>query len=93
MSRLYGIKVHRKKPSWSDDSHYHFLQQHSFECIKCEVDACLCPKGRNYDLDPRWEVMICDRCSSNGAHIPCFKKASGTNIVPEKWYCDVCTPR
>jgi hypothetical protein len=37
MARTYGVKIHRKKPSWASESHYDFLQQHYFESIKCEV--------------------------------------------------------
>jgi hypothetical protein len=37
MLQAYDVKINQKKPSWTSDSHYDFLQQHYFESIKCEV--------------------------------------------------------
>ena len=36
--------------------------------------------------------VLLEPITSNGAHIPCFKEASGAAQVPQKWYCDVCLP-
>lgn len=82
-----GIYIPEKDASWE-------LEPNAFEELTerysyCDKEKCICPKGREYDVDDtEWEVILCEGCGSQGIHLGCLGAPPKSRRT---WCCQVCS--
>lgn len=88
-----GIYIPEQDAAWEMEPHAYqeLLEPYNH----CDMDACLCPRGRKYNRDDsKWEIVVCHWCGSQGSHIGCFSRkntptsSSGSRRV--RWSCQSC---
>ncbi|CAD6993463.1 uncharacterized protein LOC101450854 [Ceratitis capitata] len=56
----------------------------------CDMDVCLCPKGRDYNTG-KWSVILCSLCGSVGAHNPkCLLGNENAKELVTTFKCATC---
>ncbi|KAM4014612.1 G2/M phase-specific E3 ubiquitin-protein ligase isoform 1-T2 [Anomaloglossus baeobatrachus] len=80
-----GIHIPERDASWEleENAFQELLVRHQH----CDVEKCLCEKGRNYNMpESKWEVVRCQCCGSSGTHVAC----SSVEGVSHTWECAEC---
>ncbi|XP_064600862.1 uncharacterized protein LOC135467035 [Liolophura sinensis] len=81
----FGIYIPDQDAAWElvPNAYQELLERYS----RCDVQKCLCPKGRDYNKDKtKWEILLCVCCGSQGCHVTC----QGLSSNNDDWMCPDC---
>ena len=90
-----GIYIPEQDAAWEMEPHAYqeLLEPYNH----CDMDTCLCPRGRKYNRDDsKWEIVVCHWCGSQGSHIGCIStKTTSTSTSSSssrriRWSCQSC---
>ncbi|XP_063979013.1 uncharacterized protein LOC135163489 isoform X2 [Diachasmimorpha longicaudata] len=81
-----GIFIPCQDASWElvPNAFQELLYRHN----RCDASQCICSKGRRYtSSNPKWELILCRTCGSQGIHVACGSLKWGNAT----WDCRECT--
>ncbi|XP_015119244.1 uncharacterized protein LOC107042630 [Diachasma alloeum] len=81
-----GIFIPCQDASWElvPNAFQELLYRHN----RCDASQCICSKGRRYtSSNPKWELILCRTCGSQGIHVACGRLKWGNAT----WDCRECT--
>ncbi|GAB1606401.1 uncharacterized protein LOC115209160 [Argonauta hians] len=82
-----GIYIPEQDAAWEMEPHAY--QELLEPYTHCDLDNCLCPRGRKYNKDDsKWEIIVCYWCGSQGCHVGCISGRSQSR--PNRWSCPPC---
>ncbi|XP_029633246.1 uncharacterized protein LOC115209160 [Octopus sinensis] len=82
-----GIYIPEQDAAWEMEPHAY--QELLEPYTHCDLDVCLCPRGRKYNKDDsKWEIIVCHWCGSQGCHVGCISNKSLSR--PTRWSCPPC---
>ncbi|XP_037934468.1 uncharacterized protein LOC119668868 isoform X2 [Teleopsis dalmanni] len=85
-----GICVPDRDAKWEQKGAFNDLHRgHK----RCDVETCLCPRGREYighKVAGKWNIIKCTLCGSFGGHSPCIMGNLNFSEKVKGFKCELC---